>query len=226
MLRLEFLSRTIVAAFLLTLPSTGRARTTCMVTNGTISITMFISFAGESNGLAAAWTHEIMDVWNGPKKHQTYGGCGCPVVFHVVTNHIAAGSSAPPGWHLVHVIPQNAGRLPILPYGPNANQRVVAYMGKTTSSPPRGGASVDGEWSELASRSVDPAQPHGKRYKDAAHEAGHMMGLPENYNHESGWMASNIMGQTAGLDSIATPDLVRKIVDGLTGTSVCPICGR
>ena len=187
---------------------------------------MYISFAGVSNNLAAAWTREIVDVWNGPKKHQAYGTCGCPVIFRVVTNHVAAGSALRPGWHLVQVIPSNTVWVPVLPYGPDANRPVVAYMGKTTASPPRGGASVDGEWSELASRPVDPGNPAGERYKDAAHEAGHMMGLPEQYDRATGSIASNIMGRTSGPCAIVTPDLVRKVVDGLTGKSVCPVCGR
>jgi len=217
--------RIIGAALLLALPATGWARTTCTTTNGTIAVTMYVAFAGASNTIADAWTREILDVWNGPQKHQTYGACGCPVVFRVVTNHVAAGSAMRPGWHLVHVIPRKDG-MPILPYGPDRNKRVVAYMGKTTHSPPCGGASVDGEWSEVASRSVNPDQPNGARYKDAAHEAGHMMGLPEYYDGGAGRAASNIMGRTTGPCAIATPDLVRTIIDGLTGKTVCPVCGR
>lgn len=212
-------------ALLLALPATGRARTTCATTNGTITVTMYVSFAGASNALADAWTREILDVWNGPKKHRPYGACGCPVVFRIVTNHVAAGSPMKPGWHLVNVIPRGDG-MPVLPYGPSAGRPVVAYMGKTTSSPPQRGASVDGDWSEVASRPVNPARPGGERYKDAAHEAGHMMGLPECCEESTGKPADNIMGKTAGPSSIVTPDLVRRIVDGLTGKSVCPACGK
>ena len=220
-----YFSLTIAVALLLALPAAARARTTCTTTNGMIVVTMYISFAGASNNLAATWTREILDVWNGPQKHRTYGDCGCPVVFRTVTNCVAAGSPMRPGWHLVNVIPQRNG-MPILPYGPSKNRPVVAYMGKTTISPPRNGASVDGEWSEVASRPVDPLTPTGEHYRDAAHEAGHMMGLPERYDNCAGQAASNIMGQTTGPCAVVTPDLVRTIVDGLTGKSVCPLCGR
>jgi hypothetical protein len=215
-----------VAALLLALPAAAPARTTCTATNGTIAVTMYIDFAGASNSVASAWTREILEVWNGPQKHRAYGKCGCAVVFRVVTNHVAAGSAMRAGWHQVQAIPSNTVWAPVLPYGPDVNRPVVAYMGKTTHSPPRGGASVDGEWSELASRPVDPARPDGERYKDAAHEAGHMLGLPEQYDRATDSAASNIMGRTSGPGAVATPDLVRAVVNGLTETSVCPLCGR
>ena len=213
---------TTVAAALLAFCAEAPARTTCEVKDGNIVVTMYIAFRGGDDELIARWVKEITDVWNGQDGYQEYGQCKCRVKFVVEMQKLKEGERAPRGWHYVEVKPYD-GKRESLPQTPDG-QVTIAYMGRTTSSPSVRGASIDGVWSTRSSAPVNPRKPQGERFKDAAHEAGHVMGLPDYYNRKTKWMAKNIMGHTSGPNSIVTPDLIRLIVQSVTGKGYCPKC--
>jgi len=216
------ITTTICAILLAAFCAEAPARTTCEVKDGKIVVTMYIAFRGASDELAGRWVKEILDVWNGPDGFREYGDCKCHVVFAVEMVNLKDDERFPRGYHRVEVQPYN-GKHESLPRAPNGLV-AVAYMGKTTRSPSVRGASIDGVWSTRASAPVNPRKPKGERFKDAAHEAGHMMGLPDYYNSKTKWIGKNIMGYTWGPHSVVTPDLVKLIVHSVTGKSHCPIC--
>jgi hypothetical protein len=205
--------------FLLAAPA-APARTTCEVRDGVIVVTLRIAFQGASDALIARWADEICCTWNGRNGHQTYGDC--PVLFVVKTRRVPPGQPFPQGWHRVHVVPWD-GTDSTMPQTPDGD-RAVAFMGLSTHSPAVRGATIDGVWSAHASAPVDPLRPHRGRFKDAAHEAGHMMGVRDQYDHELRLYARNLMGHTCGPHAVVTPRLVREAVDGITGKSWCPAC--
>jgi hypothetical protein len=123
----------------------------------------------------------------------------------------------------VNVLPWNGSleSLPQLPAGPRAGERVTGYMGKTTQSPSVNGTSLDGDWSDQMSRPVDPNKPDGEHYVDAAHEAGHMMGLNDG---EGG-----IMNFTSGANATPSQGNIDNAVARVCGSNACPdscCCGN
>ncbi|MCY2930916.1 MAG: hypothetical protein NTV86_15790 [Planctomycetota bacterium] len=198
------------------------ARTTVTVENGRMLVTLYVAFQGADKDLAARWVKEIQDVWNGPKGSQTYGDCGHQVVFTVVSKIVPPGEKFPKGYHRIEVKPFD-GTETSLPHTPDG-QVAIAYMGKTTHSPSQMGVDIDGVWSTRSSAPVNRRNPAGERFKDAAHEAGHMMGLPDYYNHATKWQAKNLMGRTEGRWSVPTRPLVTGIVEAVTGKCYCLCC--
>ena len=205
---------------LLAAPAAGR--TTVTVENDRMVVTLYIAFQGAGQEQVSRWVKEIQDVWNGPKGYQTYGDCGHRVVFVVVPKIVPAGETFPRGYHRVEVKPYD-GSQASLPHTPDG-QVTIAYMGKTTHSPSQRGASIDGVWSTRSSAPVNPRNPSGERFKDAAHEAGHMMGLPDYYSRQTKWQARNLMGRTEGRWSVPTPALITGIIEAVTGQCYCPCC--
>ncbi len=197
-----------------------------------ITITIKIAFSGATNQQIQTWKNEIEDVWNGPNGSQTTGDCDCQVQFKV--NTMAIGNTAnvncnppPQGWHCVMVTPwnNNNNNLPWFYKPDGTKEHVVAYMGYNSQSPSQGGNSINGWWSDQTSRPVQDPQgnPTGENYKDAAHEAGHMMGLDDDGG------AANIMGQTLGPNARPTQDQIDKVVENVCGQGACPdhcCCGN
>ncbi|MHC4982713.1 MAG: PA14 domain-containing protein [Planctomycetota bacterium] len=213
----RFFTITLVAAVsCFALCSVAPARTTCEVKHKSIIITMYIAFRGADESLTRRWTREILDVWNSPNGCQEYGQCKCPVYFLAQTVNLEKDEAIPEGWHWVDV----EGGSALTPDG----HSTIAYMGKTLPSPPAHGASVDGVWSTRTSALVNSNRRKGARFKDAAHEAGHMMGLPDYYNRKTGWQGKNLMGHTYGPHSKVTSELVSRIVETVTGKPYCPVC--
>jgi len=204
------------------LPAAARGRTTCEVTDGKIVVTLYIAFQACPQPLYERWVKEIRDVWNGPKGHQVFGECGHEVRFVVKAQNVPKGKPLPRDWHRIYVKPyQNSeASLPRTRDG----RRCIAYMGKSTRSPSVRGASIDGVWSTHSSAPVDPRRPRGERFKDAAHEAGHMMGLYDYYHHKTKFYGRNLMGSTSGPHARVTPQLVQGAVEAVTGKSYCPAC--
>jgi len=197
-----------------------------------ITITIKIAFAGATDQQIQNWKNEIEDVWNGPNNFQTTGDCDCEVEFKVetmkITNPVNVNCNPPlAGYHCVMVTPwnNNNNNLPWF-YKPDGTKKyVTAYMGYNSQSPSQGGASIDGWWSDQTSRPVTDAagKPTGENYKDAAHEAGHMMGLDDEYGNP------NIMGQTSGPNAKPTQEQIDQVVKNVCGEGACPdycCCGN
>ncbi|MBW2981876.1 hypothetical protein KY343_03280 [Candidatus Woesearchaeota archaeon] len=211
----------ILTIMLILFSSFVSARTTCETKGCDIIITLNISFAGATNAQIINWANEISNVWNG--NGQKYGQCKCNVKFKVNAKSVNSCTPKPAGYHCVDVLPWNGTdeSLPALPAGPRAGERVTGYMGKTTQSPSVGGASIDGEWSDQMSRPVNPNNPQAGNYKDAAHEAGHMMGLNDG---EGG-----IMNFTSGANAAPTQANIDNVVNRMCGQNACPdrcCCGN
>lgn len=194
--------------------SPALARTTCEVVDGKIVITLYIAFEGASEEMVQHWAQEIVDVWNGPSYQRTYGDCGCPVVFDVKTRILRPGEPWPVGWHYIAIVEEGLPRVK----GPN-NESAIAYIGRTLPSPPPLGLSVDGEWAAKTSYPV-PGAKDGERFKHAAHEAGHLMGLCDDYSEAN----THIMGRTSGPYARPTPEQIREIIHIVTGKDACPLC--
>jgi putative sterol carrier protein len=207
------------------LSNLGDARTECKVEDCKITITIKIAFAGATDQQIRDWTNDIESVWNGPNGFQTTGDCQCEVRFKVETMKITDPSQAncnppPAGYHCVMVTAWN-GRTESLPFFYNSSgqkEYVVGYMGYSTQSPSQGGASLDGWWSDQMNQ---PA-PGGGTYHDAAHEAGHMMGL----NDRDG---NGLMTHTSGDNAKPTQQNIDDAVNNVCGPNACPdrcCCGN
>jgi hypothetical protein len=207
----------VLGMMFLLLISFSFAKTTCETKGCGITITISIAFAGASDAQISKWANEISNVWNG--NGQSTGDCKCPVTFKVNTTKVANCTPIPQGYHCVNVLPWNGSveSLPQLPAGPRAGERVTGYMGKTTQSPSVNGTSLDGDWSDQMSRPIDPNNPNSGNYADAAHEAGHMMGLNDG---EGG-----IMNFTSGANAKPSQANIDNTVARVCGANACPdIC--
>lgn len=183
-------------------PSGGADATSCSRDECDITITISIAFAGEAtDDMINKWKTEIEDVWNGGKNsHQTYGECKCPVHFEVKTTKTKDCNPPPDNHHCVHVTTQ-------LPKDTSGNE-YVAYMYGIS----KGGNGVNGWWSTQTSRAIPGSDPPAN-YNDAAHEAGHMMGLEDDYDKDKKIYGRNIMGTTSGPDAKPTQGQIDKVVE-------------
>lgn len=205
--------RVLLALFILLLLSGfASAETTCKTENCRITITIHIAFAGANDTQINDWAREIENVWN--QNGQTTGDCKCPVMYIVEAKKAVNCIPIPQGYHCVNVLPWNGSleSLPQLPAGPRAGERVTGYMGKTTQSPST--SSLDGDWSDMMSRPVNASDPNGEHYADAAHEAGHMMGLDDNDG-------GGIMSFTSGPNAKPTQAQIDKTVEKACGPNAC-----
>ncbi|GEM_PF-1222531 len=201
-------------------PSGGAGATSCSRQECDITITISIAFAGEAtDNMIDKWKTEIEDVWNGGKgKHQTYGDCKCKVHFSVVTTKTRDCNPPPAHFHCVHVTTQ-------LPKDTAGNE-YVAYMYGVSKN----GNGVNGWWSTQTSRPIPNSNPPAN-YNDAAHEAGHMMGLEDDYDKDSDTYGDNIMGKTWGPNAKPTQDQIDAVVEKNCGgdDAECPdkcCCGN
>lgn len=183
-------------------PSGGAGATSCSRDECEITITLKVAFAGEATeGMINKWETEIEGVWNGGRdSHQTYGECKCSVTFDVITEKVATCNPPPQGSHCIHVTTK-------LPKDTSGNE-YVAYMYGVSQR----GSGVNGWWSTQTSRRIPGSNPPAN-YVDAAHEAGHMLGLGDDYDKSTGRFGNNIMGTTSGANAKPTQEQIDKAVE-------------
>lgn len=198
------------------------AETTCEVDGCNINIKIKMAFSGATDQQISDWTDDIESVWNGPDGFRVTGDCDCEVIFETETMKITNASQVncnppPDGYHCIMVTPWSSNP----PYFYNSTgdkEYVVAYMGYNTQSPSQGGTSIDGWWSDQTNR----ATPDGGIYHDAAHEAGHMMGLDDKEG-------DGLMTHTSGEKAEPTQDNIDNVVKNVCGEDACPdhcCCGN
>ncbi|MBD3360398.1 hypothetical protein GF366_01195 [Candidatus Peregrinibacteria bacterium] len=184
------------------------AENTCSRTECKITITINIAFAGATNQQMNKWVNEIKDVWNQP--NQTTGKCECEVAVEVnATNPPNCQHDDAKNRHCVTVTAA-------LPVDSNGVQRIALQVIS------QNGQSTNGKWSTSTSREIsgpvtvggetyNPQQ--GETFKDAAHEAGHMLGLGEDYDEATGQYGNSIMGRTWGPDAKPNQAQIDQIVE-------------
>lgn len=176
----------------------------------------------KADDLIKTWTDAMNSFWNGPTGSQTFGECGCKATFEFKVLKLTKGQACPAGYHCMNVVDQPS------------NQR--GNVADAYTVPPDGSMNSGGEWTT------------GAKAADAAHEAGHMMGLDEEYHYEdkdgdgkketyvndnpqknpdgSPKDPQSIMAQTWGVTAVL-PEHVEEIVND--GGYICPgtcCCGN
>jgi hypothetical protein len=216
----------IVFAALVLLSGVAGAETECKIEDCKITITIKIAFSGATDQQINDWVKDIEDVWNGPYGFQTTGDCQCEVRYKVETMKITNASQVncnpgPPGYHCVMVTNYNNDP----PRNQSSMQGAEFYRGYMYGVS-QGGASTMGWWSDIMN---DPHPDTGAACNDAAHEAGHMMGLDDDYDKDSDTYGENIMGQTSGEHAKPTQDQIDQTVKNVCGDNACPdecCCGN
>jgi hypothetical protein len=199
------------------------AETACKTEDCKITITIKIAFSYNESEIAKtkidAWVKDIEDVWNGPNGFQLTGNCQCEVRFKVDTMKISDPSQVncnpgPSGYHCIMVTDYDKN--------PPRNQTSMVgaefYRGYMYN-PSQGGASENGWWSDIMN---DPYPGTGADTHDAAHEAGHMMGLDDKEG-------DGLMTHTSGEKAKPTQDNIDSAVKNVCGDDACPdscCCGN
>jgi hypothetical protein len=153
---------------LLLLAAPASARTKVELKDCEIHVTIYLAFAfldqgsqNKADDLMKTWKQNIESVWNNWGNNHTFGECKCPVKFKVEMEKLDAGKNctdAPAGYHCVQVTDTPA------------NQR--GHVADMQVCPPDDNWNCYGDWTTGASG------------LDAAHEAGHMMGLQDAYQNQ------------------------------------------
>lgn len=197
------------------LPAEASGQTTCQRDGCVITITIHMVAVGGDRQTIDRWIQDIEQVWNGPltngDQSPTYGECKCPVVVSVnfagwVTD---CTSQAAQGYHCIQITPG--------PVRDTAGKTYRGYMRGVSQN----GSSISGWWSSDQMNTllvVGPGQgvqgpPAMYQAHDAAHEAGHMLGLDDDYNRDQNRYGRNIMGTTYGGDARPTPAQINAIVE-------------
>lgn len=205
LLKISFITIFIIASCFMYLPY-ANAETTCERDGCDITITIKIAFTGATNQQMANWKNEIETVWDEPD----FGECKCNVDFKVETKSVPNCNHADAQNH--HCIEITA----TLPKD-NNNKEYVAFMWGVSQN----GASINGKWWSNTSRPIggpmvlggeNYTPSAGETFVDAAHEAGHMMGLPDDYDKNTGKYGKNIMGRTWGAEANPTQDQINQVV--------------
>jgi len=115
----------------------------------------------KADDLLKTWGDQMNSTWNGPNGFQTFGDCGCKVTFEFDLKKLPVGTNCltdPGDYHCIHVVDQ-----PVNQRGNRADAHEV---------PPTGTLNGYGEWTA------------GISGLEATHEAGHLMGLDDEYHYE------------------------------------------
>ncbi len=191
-----------LAVFLISI-SFAAAENTCKRNSGdgcTITITMKIAFSGTDNATIENWVNDITNTWNG----YTFGDCKCPVKVEVEWKNTGSAScqanysSSEAGYHCINV--SNTTHVQA------AGNSYRGFMWGISKN----GSSIAGFWG--TSINTNLAGVSGTIH-DAAHEAGHMLGLPDEYNASTNSYPPNIMGRTWSANATPTQGHIDQIVD-------------
>ena len=195
----------IVGIFLISLINTALAETTCTTTNCEIKITIKIAFSGADNATMDKWKQDIENTWNG----YSYGDCKCPVKVSVETKSTQGlcEQNPVPGYHCIDVTADYA-----------KDTAGKTYRGYVKGVSQKGSDSL-GWWSSHMNEPLPGVQG---TIHDAAHEAGHMLGLNDDYNASNGTYGENIMGRTWGDKAKPTQTQIDNIVEKNCGNDACP----
>lgn len=165
-----------------TLPCGVCAETTCERIGCNFTITIKMVAVGGTQDLIDGWISDIESVWNGPVidngDSPSHGECECPVTVDVDFAGWVPDCSSPAaaGYHCVEVTPGYVRD--------TANKLYRAYMRGVSQN----GSSITGWWSSEwvnAPAVFGPGEGQAgppalyNDVHDAAHEAGHMMGLDD-----------------------------------------------
>jgi len=169
-----------------------------------IRITIKIAFSGADNATIQAWVKDIESVWNG----YTYGDCKCPVKVSVDWKSITGSceQNPQPGYHCIDVTQDYAHD--------TAGKIYRGYMKGVSAK----GTDTLGWWSLHMNEPLPGVQG---TIHDAAHEAGHMLGLQDDYNATSNTYGENIMGLTWGDKAKPIQAQINKIVETNLGSNAC-----
>ncbi len=178
------------------------ASTTCEMENCNIKITMNIAIAGADSEYMNYVKNEIETVWNGPEGYRTSANCGCPISFEVNFKEIKDATQlncepGPLGYHCIKVT-----EFELNPPSDGSN----VYLGYFYTPGRTNDKSIVGWWS-------NNMMDDKKLY--FAHEAGHLMGLTDDYS-----LGENIMGQI-NISEI-NQELIDKVVFNVCGDTACP----
>ena len=189
---------------------TGEAKTEIRKTGECeYTVYIFMAFVTDNTSLMSTWESQIETTWNGPNGYQTFGDCDCKVKFDAVMKNVSdCNGTLGTGWHCYNVTNNTTNRR-------NNTADATITRPNTTDS--------FGEWTERTSGF------------DAAHEAGHAMGLGEEYNYTNGtYMVSgndsmSIMARTwknsTGHPPHANQWHINEIMAGIDCPDIC-CCGN
>lgn len=175
------------------------AETSCKREGCDITITIKMAFSGTDNATINKWVKDIEDTWGG----NTFGECKCPVHVKVAWENIGNAScqsnytTTKQGYHCINV--SNTTHVTI-----NGNNYRGVMWGVS-----KNGSSLAGFWGTSINQ---PLAGVAGDIHDAAHEAGHMMGLDDEYNASTNTYPPNIMGRTWGNDTKPTQGHIDQIV--------------
>ncbi len=192
--------------FLFLLPNT-LAKNSCSRDGCEITITINMVASGGNQETIDNWINDIEDVWNGPVQGDgaspTYGECKCPVNFEVNFSGFVTTCNGTSGkYHCIEITPEAAKD--------EAGETYRGYMDGVSNN----GSSLRGWWSSsMMNTPVRVGDETFDTVHDAAHEAGHMLGLDDDYDKETGRYGNNIMGRTWGDDARPTQEQINKAVE-------------
>ncbi len=188
--------------------SAVEAKNSCEKNECDITITINLVAAGGNQETINKWIQDIEDVWNGPVKGNgdspTYGECRCPVHFEVNFSGFVAScnNTAAGGWHCIEITQGYAND--------SSGKKYRGYMRGVSGK----GSSISGWWSsDHMNKPVTIENTTYELVHDAAHEAGHMLGLGDDYNSTTNTYGNNIMGRTWGDDAKPTQEQINKAVE-------------
>ena len=196
----------LVGLLALSLPDTAEAKTTCERSGCSIAITIHMVAVGGTQDTIDAWIADIENVWNGDTtagEPASYGECDCQVSVDVQFDGWVNTCTGVSGYHCIEVTPE--------PARDSAGKTYPAYMRGVSQK----GSSIAGWWSSGSMNQpvyIGPGEgQQGPPYiggpaHDAAHEAGHMMGLPDGND-------ANLMGITWGPDARPSPAQIDAVVE-------------